>query len=76
VFKKLLEPYLDVMRTDLAHHQQQLVQLQAQVDWLQRRLLAGAQLTAQQMEQLGHNTRFLYPPREVFVYGYKPEGSL
>ena len=73
VFKKLLEPYLDVMRTDLAHHQQQLVQLQAQVDWLQRRLLAGAQLTAQQMEQLGHSTRFLYPPREVFVYGYKPE---
>lgn len=72
VFKKFLEPYLAVMRVDLEHHRQHIVQLQQQVDWLQRRLIASTQLTAQQMQQLGHNARFLYPPREVFVYGYKP----
>jgi SAM-dependent methyltransferase len=76
VFKKFLEPYLDVLRADLEHHRQHIVQLQEQVDWLQRRLAANTQLAAQQqqqIQQLGHSTRFLYPPREVFVYGYKPE---
>lgn len=78
VFKKVLEPYLDVVRADLEHHRQHIVQLQQQVDWLQRRLTASTQLAAhqhQQIQQLGHSTRFLYPPREVFVYGYKPVGQ-
>lgn len=68
VFKKFLEPYLDVVRADLEHHRQHIVQLQEQVDWLQRRLA----FQHHQIQQLGHSTRFLYPPREVFVYGYKP----
>ena len=75
VFKKFLEPYLDLARLDLEHHRQHIVQLQQQVDWLQRRLAATREQADQQQQQiqgLGTSERFLYPPREVFVYGYKP----
>lgn len=75
VFKKFLEPYFDLARLDLEHHRQHIVQLQQQVDWLQRRLAATHGQTQQQQQQiqgLGASERFLYPPREVFVYGYKP----
>ncbi len=75
VFKKVLEPYLDLARLDLEHHRQHIVQLQQQVDWLQRRLTATREQATQQQQQiqgLGNSERFLYPPREVFVYGYKP----
>lgn len=78
VFKKFLEPYLDLVRLDLEHHRQHIVQLQNQVAWLQRRLATlqqSADQQHQQIQQLGHSARFLYPPREVFVYGYKPEGG-
>lgn len=82
VFKKFLEPYLDLARLDLEHHRHHIVQLQQQVDWLQQQLAATqsqstqqSQQFQQQIQQLGHSTRFLYPPREVFVYGYKPENA-
>lgn len=82
VFQKFLEPYLDTVRLDLEHHRQYIVQLQQQVDWLQTRLTVTQQHVQQQVEQqhqqlqqLGGSARFLYPPREVFVYGYKPRGS-
>lgn len=73
VFKKLLEPYLDLVRLDLEHHRQHIVQLADQVDWYQRRLATLQQQVDQQGQQLSHNLRFLYQAREVFVYGYKPE---
>lgn len=76
VFQKFLEPYLALVRLDLEHHRQHIVQLEQQVVWLQDRLTvlhANADRHQQQIQQLGHSTRFLYPPREVFVYGYKPE---
>jgi SAM-dependent methyltransferase len=76
VFNKFLEPYLDLLRLDLEHHRQHIVQLEKQVDWLQRQLMIGQSQAAQhqqQIQQLGTSARFLYPPREVFAYGYKPE---
>ncbi|MBX3010553.1 MAG: methyltransferase domain-containing protein [Caldilineaceae bacterium] len=75
VFQKFLEPYLALVRLDLEHHRQHIVQLEEQVAWLQERLttLHGETLRhQQQIQQLGHSARFLYPAREIFVYGYKP----
>lgn len=73
VFKKFMEPYLDLVRLDLEHHRQHIVQLEEQVDWYQHRLAAMQQQVNQQGQQLGNNLRFLYAAREVFVYGYKPK---
>lgn len=73
VFKKFLEPYLDAARLDLEHQRQHIVQLTAQVDWLQRRLMSVQNQADQQGQQLGNNIQFLYPAREAFVYGYKPK---
>ena len=78
VFKKFLEPYLDAARLDLEHQRQHIVQLTAQVDWLQRQMTVAqnrANHQDEQIQQLGTSTRFLYPAREAFVYGYKPGGS-
>ena len=73
VFKKFMEPYLDLVRLDLEHQRQHIVQLEAQVDWYQRRLATMQQQVDQQGQQLGNNLRFLYAAREVFVCGYKPK---
>ena len=74
-FKKLMEPYLALVRLDLEHHRQHIVQLEEQVDWYQRRFAALQQQADQQSQQLGNNLRFLYQAREVFVYGYKPTSA-
>lgn len=83
VFKKFLEPYLNLTRLDLEHHRQLIVQLQQQVVWLQQQVAATQrerternQQLQQQIQQLGNSARFLYPPREVFVYGYKPSETV
>jgi len=73
VFKKFMEPYLDLVRLDLEHQRQHIVQLEAQVDWCQRRLATMQQQVDQQGQQLGNNLRFVYAAREVFVCGYKPK---
>jgi len=83
VFKKFLEPYLDIARLDLEHYRQHIVQLTEQVDWLQRQMTVVQNRTnhqdeqiqqlGAQIQQLGTSTRFLYPAREAFVYGYKPK---
>ena len=73
VFKKFMEPYLDLVRVDLEHHRQHIVQLTDQVAWYQHRFTDLQQQVDQQRQQLGNNLRFLYQAREVFVYGYRPK---
>lgn len=74
-FKKFMEPYLDLVRLDLEHQRQHIVQLEEQLAWSQRQFATLQQQADQQSQQLGNNLRFLYAAREVFVYGYKPQSA-
>ncbi len=84
-YQKFLEPYIALLRHDLAQQQQQSVDLynyvQAQQEQIQQLQQHNHQLTqslqsviAQQearFEQVGESLHFLNPPREYFVCGYK-----
>ncbi|MEZ4680164.1 MAG: class I SAM-dependent methyltransferase [Caldilineaceae bacterium] len=88
VYQKFLEPYLALLRIDLERQHQQLQALQSHVVRLQQTnlILEGAlrdtfaqigqdvrELVEVRFNQLGNGFRFLHPPRELFVYGYKAD---
>ncbi|MCB0064288.1 MAG: class I SAM-dependent methyltransferase [Caldilineaceae bacterium] len=82
VYQKFLEPYVALLRHDLAQQRHYSRLLQEQVSQLResnRQLIDTLQATIQQQEarfrQTGEGVRFLYPPRELFVYGYKPAAA-
>ncbi|MEZ4861311.1 MAG: class I SAM-dependent methyltransferase [Caldilineaceae bacterium] len=87
VFKKLLEPYIDLIYAQLVQQHVATIQLQqaAQQDTYQNMqlLLSSLQTVVQELDeetrtlvetrfsQLGNSQRFLFPSREIFVCGYK-----
>jgi SAM-dependent methyltransferase len=78
VYQKFLEPYIALIRLDQERQQQQNQALHALVHQLHESniLLQGTlRTTVDQVEarlqQFGHGFRFMHPPRELFVYGYK-----
>lgn len=86
VYQKFLEPYIALLRHDLARLNEQLTQTRnytLELHQYSQRLHAAhlqltnaLQATLDQQEgrfaQVGNGLRFLYPAREFFVYGYKP----
>ncbi len=79
VYGKFLEPYVALIRSDQARQNQQITEMQALIRSLYERngLLEAAleQTNARldtHVQQLGNGFRFMHPPREHFVYGYKP----
>ena len=68
VYRKFSEPYVQPLRADMAH-------LHAVVDE-QAQALADARVREAQLvtrlRALAGADRFLYPPREIAIFGYKP----
>lgn len=73
VYHKFLEPYLALMRSDQEHQRRQLQELQAQIVRLQQTNLFLEGALREAFQQSGSALRFLYPPREHFVFGYKAD---
>ena len=78
VYSKFLEPYVDMIRSDQERQRQQIAKLQASISQIYERngLLeetlkrANSQLDTH-LQQVGNGFRFMHPPREYFVHGYK-----
>lgn len=68
VYRALTAPFVEPIRYTTALHTQSLEQTRAALEQTQ----AQAADVTQRLQKLAAATRFLYPPREYFVVGYKP----
>lgn len=78
VYGKFLEPYIELIRSDQEHQRQQVAKMQAAMLQLYERNGLLEELLQQtnsrldtRLQQVGNGFRFMHPPREYFVYGYK-----
>ncbi len=67
-YRALTAPFVEPIRHTTAQHTQSLEQARAALEQAQ----AQANEVAQRLSKLDAATRFLYPPREYYVVGYKP----
>ncbi len=68
VYRKFTEPFVQPLRADLAHvHSVADAQARALAE-----LHARQEQTVARMQALAQTDRFLYPSREIAIYGYKP----
>ncbi len=79
VYGKFLEPYIALIRSDQERQGQQMAKMQTtlrQVEEHNGLLEEAMQRTTSQLhtylQQVGNSFHFMHPPREYFVYGYKP----
>jgi len=82
VYHKFLEPYIALIRADQTRQNQQIATLQTLVRNLYERnqsleaaLHQSNERLAMHVQQLGNGFQFMHPPRELFVYGYKPSAT-
>lgn len=68
LYRALTAPFVEPIRHTTAQHTQSLEQARAALEQAQ----AQANEVAQRLSKLAAATRFLYPPREYYVVGYKP----
>jgi SAM-dependent methyltransferase len=68
LYSRLTAPFVEPVRITVQQHQLVLAQARTAIEAAQTQ---NHQI-AERLQRLAHAQRFLYPPREYFVVGYKP----